>query len=204
MKTTLIHFLVFSLSLLSVSTGFSQYNWKLTKNSEGISVYQSPVKNSNYKSIKVECTLQGNYAKLISILSNVAQYKNWVYNNKTATLLKTVSPTEFYYYSETTLPWPMSNRDVVMHTRITKDSLNRFLKITSSNHSGLVAEKPGKVRVTQSNVSWYATMPSANTLHIVYIFQADPGGSIPAWVVNSFADKGPFESFKKLGQLLKQ
>ena len=204
MKTTIIHFLVFSLSSLSVSTAFGQYNWKLTKNSEGISVYQSAVQNSDYKSIKVECTLQGNYTKLIAILTNVGQYKNWVYNNKTAILLKTVSPSEFYYYSETSLPWPMSNRDVVMHTRVTRDSLNRFLKITSSNHAGLLAEKSGKVRVIKSNISWYVTMPSPTTIHIVYIFQADPGGSIPAWVVNSFADKGPFESFKKLGQLLKQ
>jgi hypothetical protein len=46
-------------------------------------------------------------------------------------------------------------------------------------------------------------MPSAKSIHIVYTFEADPGGSIPAWMVNSFADKGPFESFKKLGQLLK-
>jgi hypothetical protein len=38
----------------------------------------------------------------------------------------------------------------------------------------------------------------------VYTFETDPGGNVPAWLVNSFADKGPFESFKKLGELLKK
>jgi len=32
----------------------------------------------------------------------------------------------------------------------------------------------------------------------------DPSGSIPAWIVNAFAVKGPFETFSKLGDFLKQ
>jgi hypothetical protein len=47
-------------------------------------------------------------------------------------------------------------------------------------------------------------MPSSNSISIVYILEADPGGSVPAWMVNMFIDKGPFESFKKLSGLLKK
>ena len=203
MKATMIHILFFSFSFLSIPV-FGQYNWKLTRSREGISVYQSAVSNSDFKSIKVECTLDGNYDKLLSVITNINHYKDWVYNNKITELLKTISPSEFYYYTETSLPWPMSNRDAVMHTTITRDGHDGFLKITSVNHSGLVSEKSGKVRVPHTNINWYVTAPSPATIHIIYTFEADPGGSIPAWLVNSFADKGPFESFKKLGQLLKQ
>ena len=202
MKATMIHLLFFSL-LFSSIPAFSQYNWKLTKSSDGISVYQSAVSNSNYKSIKVECTLSGNYDKLLSVIANVGHYKDWVYNNKATELLKTTSPSDFYYYSETSLPWPMSNRDAVMHTTITRDSHDGFLKISSVNQAGMVTERPGKVRVPHSTINWYVTAPSPGAIHIVYTFEADPGGSIPAWLANSFADKGPFESFKKLGQLMK-
>jgi hypothetical protein len=203
MKFITIQILFIAFAFLTASTAFSQYNWQLTKNNDGISVYQSSVNNSRYKSIKVECTLEGSYDKLLSIITNVNHYKDWVYNNKTTSLLKSANLLDFYYYAETSLPWPMSNRDAVMHTTITRDSLNRFIRINSVNHKGLVIEKPGKVRVPYSNINWYVTMPSAKSIHIVYTFEADPGGSIPAWMVNSFADKGPFESFKKLGQLLK-
>lgn len=204
MKATHIQILFFIFSFSIFSTGYGQANWKLTRDKDGITVYQRPTNNSAYKSIKVECTLDGNYNKLFAIIADVTHYKDWVYNNKTTSFLKTVSPSEFYYYSETFLPWPMSNRDAVMHTTIIRDSLNRFLKITSVNDAGLVAEKSGKVRVRYSNINWYVTMPSPQSMHIVYTFEADPGGSIPAWIVNSFADKGPYESFKKLGELLKQ
>ena len=97
----------------------------------------------------------------------------------------------------------MTNRDAVVHLTITKDSLNRFVKIISIAVPAYLPKKSGKVRVPHSNVQWHVTMPTAKTIHIMYTFEADPGGTFPTWLVNSFADKGPFESFKKLEQLLK-
>ena len=181
-----------------------QYDWKLSKEKDGIKVFQSETKNSDYKCIKVECILEGNYDKLIAVLNNVSHHKDWVYNNKTSSIIKQVSPYEFYYYTEAHLPWPMSNRDAVVHLTMYRDSLNRFLKITSLGVPNYIPEKSGKVRVPKSNVNWYVTMPTAKTISIVYTFEAEPGGSVPAWLANAFADKGPYESFKKLSEILKQ
>lgn len=204
MKTTVIKLFFFFLACVSISIGFSQANWELSKNKDGIQVYQRDSKTSDFKSIKVECTLEGNFDKLIAIISNVAHYKDWVYNNKAASLLKRISAYEFYYYTEAYLPWPLDNRDAVMHTRITKDSLNRFLKINSVAVPKYIAQKEGKVRIMRSDINWYVTRISSNSMRIIYTFETDPGGSVPAWLVNSFADKGPYESFKKLGELLKK
>ncbi|HEV8283460.1 MAG TPA: START domain-containing protein [Chitinophagaceae bacterium] len=186
------------------STAFAQYNWKLSKEKDGIRVYQSDVQHSKYKSIKVECTLKGTYDKLMAVLSDVSHQKDWVYNNKTSYMIKRIGPSEYYYYSETSLPWPMSNRDAAVHLKMNKDSLNRFLKITAVSEPNYVPEKNGKVRVPRSDISWFVTMPTSKTISIVYIFDAEPGGSLPAWIVNMFADKGPFESFKKLSEILKR
>ena len=183
---------------------FAQYNWKLSKEKDGIKVYQSDVQHSNYKSIKVECTFKGSYDKLIAVLNNVSHQKDWVYNNKTSNIIKRISPYEFYYYIETHLPWPMSNRDAVVHLKMNKDSLNRFLKVTAVSVPDYIPEKSGKVRVPKSAVNWYVTMPTSKTISIVYTFEAEPGGSLPAWLANMFADKGPYESFKKLSEILKQ
>ena len=188
--------------LAIVATG--QYSWKLSKNENGIKVYLSEVKHSKFKNIKVECTLEGTYDKLIAILNDVTNQKNWVYNNISTSILKRIDANEFYYYSKTYLPWPMSNRDAIVHFKMNRDSLNRFLTISAVSVPGYTAEKKGLVRVPRSNVSWHVTMPSAKTISIVYLFDAEPGGSLPAWVVNMFTDKGPYESFKKLSELLKR
>jgi hypothetical protein len=195
------------LSVFFCATAFfalGQPNWKLTKEKDGIRIYQRDIKNSNFKGIKVECTLHGNFDKLIAIINNVNSYKDWVYNNKAASLLKRVNAYEFYYYTEAYLPWPLDNRDAVMHTTITRDSLNRFLKINSTAVPNFTAAKSGKVRIQKSSINWHVTRPTSNTIQIVYTFETDPGGNVPAGLVNSFADKGPHESFKKLGELLKK
>jgi len=204
MKHTIITIACSAVLLTLVSTGFGQYNWKLIKDKDGIRVFQSETKTSNFKSIKVECTLEGTYDKLISVLSNVALHKEWVYKVKTPYIIKKNSPQDFYYYTETSMPWPMSNRDAVVHLTMNKDSLNRFLKISAIGEPRLIPEKSGKVRVPRSSVSWYVTMPTAKTIHIIYTFEADPGGNLPSWMVNMFADKGPYESFKKLSEILKK
>jgi len=200
-KTKIVFLLLFSVVAVNA---YSQYNWKLSKDQDGIKVYQSETKNSDFKSIKVEYVLQGSYDKLIAVLNDVSRQKDWVYRSKTSHILKRNSPYDCYYYTETSIPWPMSNRDAVVHMIMTKDSLNRFLKITVTGVPNYIPEKSGKVRVPRLLINWYVTMPSPTTISIVYTFETNPGGSIPAWMVNMFADKGPYETFKKLAAILKK
>jgi len=194
--------LIFFVSAISKAPG--QYNWKLSKEKDGIKVYLAENPKSKFKNIKVECTLQGTFDKLIAILTDIEHLKDWVYNTKISYLVKKISPYDLYYYTETHIPWPMSNRDVVVHLKIMKDSLQRFIRITSISENRFIPEKEDKVRIVYSHVNWYVTMPTVKTISVIYTFEADPGGSLPAWVVNSFADKGPYESFKKLSEILKR
>jgi hypothetical protein len=200
MKYLFTPFLFTALLLLTIGAG-AQGNWKLTRNHDGIKVYQSD--GSGFKNIKVECDLPGTYESFTKVLSNVGGFKNWVYANKGAYILKRQDANDYHYYSETAIPWPLQNRDAVVHARIERDPQGRWLKLTETSETGSVPPQSGKVRVTRSAISWIVTQPTPGLLHIVYLFQAEPGGAIPAWIANAFADKGPYESFKKLAVLLK-
>ena len=190
---------------LMITSGFAQtYNWKLSKDKDGIKVYVAESPISKFKVIKVECTLFGTFDKLASVLTDIGHLKDWGYSTKGSYLIKKFSPYELYYYTETYLPWPMSNRDAVVHMKITRDSLQRFMSVTLTGENKFVPDKSGKVRVGSLNINWYVTMPTSNTINIVYTFEANPGGSVPAWLVNSFVDKGPYETFKKLSDVLKR
>jgi hypothetical protein len=204
MKLPVLRIFCLVLSLAIAFTGFGQYNWKLSKDKDGIKVYLSEVTYSKYKSIKVECTLEGTLDKLMAVLNDVNHQKDWVYSNKTAYIVKRVSPTEFYYYTETSLPWPMSNRDAVVHLKMNKDSVNHILHVTAVSVPNLIAEKSGKVRVARTSINWNVSMLASKRINITYIFEVEPGGSLPAWLTNMFADKGPYESFKKLAEILKR
>lgn len=201
---SLVRFYILILSLLFPSILFAQYNWKLEKNKEGIKVYTSDIAHSSFKAVKVECTFSGTYSKLISILTNVNAFHEWIYNNKSVKLLKQNSPLDFIYYSETHMPFPLSNRDLVIHMKIRTDSLPKFLYITGNLVTDMVPEIPTRVRVPRYVANWRVTMPSAGTLQINYILEIDPGGSLPAWAANIFAEKGPFGTFLKLSERLRR
>jgi hypothetical protein len=62
----------------------------------------------------------------------------------------------------------------------------------------------GKVRVPSYKADWKVTMPTPETIHISYFMEVDPGGSAPAWLLNMFADKGPYGTFSGLSDELKK
>lgn len=190
--------------LLLILPVAAQPQWKLSKDKNGIKVYLAPVPSSDLKAIKVECTLDGTIDKLIGIIQNVPLLTDWVYKNKTAYVVSKINADDFYYYSETSMPWPLTNRDAVVHLKIMNDSLANLLTITAVSDPKYLPEKKGKVRVRSSSVHWLVKSVAPGKISIVYTFEADPGGNLPAWMVNMFADEAPYESFKKLEGILRR
>ena len=203
MKRFRFHIFLLLVASLMVMPVMAQKEWDLVSNENWIRIYKSEMSASNYKRIKVECTVDGTIDKLVRILNDVSNHKNWIYNTKNAYLVKKVNASEYYYYTETTLPWPMQNRDAVVHIKFQRDIANRALNIVAYGEPEYMPLVSGKVRVPRSANSWQVTVPEPNKIHIVYIFEAEPGGHIPPWLVNTFVNKGPYESFRKLAMLLK-
>jgi hypothetical protein len=192
------------MALLAGNSSFGQADWSMVKNNEWIQVFESNMDQSNFKKVKVECTIDGTFDKLVEVLNNVENHKTWIYKTKHSYIIKRISESEYYYYTETALPWPLQNRDAVVHIKFFRDSQNRFLKIAAVGVPDYLPTVNGKVRVPRSANSWVVTSPEPNKLKIAYVFEADPGGSLPAWLVNALVDKGPFESFRKLAAQLKK
>ncbi len=190
--------------LLLIQPVNSQYHWKPEKSKDGIQVFLSEVKGSSFKAVKVECTLQGTYAKLIALLTNVPGFHKWIYQNKQSSLLQKNGPHDFIYYSETKMPVPFSNRDVIIRVRLNTDSLPRFMTIQGMHQKDFLPELPGRARIPHYKANWMVTMPSPHQVRIVYIVEIDPGGNLPAWLANSFAEKGPLETFQNLAKELRK
>jgi hypothetical protein len=177
-------------------------DWKLKKDDEGIRIYTATVANSEIKAIKVEFTAKGSTTQLTRILLDINSQKDWVYSTKSASILKRVSEKEVTYYTEKSMPWPITNRDAVMDIKIQQDNTTGIMTVHATTVGNLVPEKKNIVRVPSSTVTWKVTPIGNNTMKIEYEAQADPGGTIPAWVTNMFLSKGPFETFKKLRVML--
>jgi hypothetical protein len=180
----------------------SQVAWVLKKDKDAIRIYTRDTENSSFKSVKVTCTIPGTLSQLTALLLDAGAHERWVYNTKTSYLVKQINQNQQIYYSEIALPWPLANREVVVFMKIVQDPVSRILQVNIDNVENQIPVKSGTVRVRASSVTWKVTPLKGNLLSVEYFGQVDPGGSVPAWIANPFTTKGPFETFKKLRQLI--
>ena len=117
-------------------------------------------------------------------------------------MVKKPDENNIFYYNETGLPWPASNRDVVVRMNLEADPSHKSLQITQEADPGAFPVTKGLVRVQHLSGHWIFTETGNNKLKAVYFLDVDPGGSLPAWIVNLFIAKGPYETFVKLQQHL--
>lgn len=180
----------------------AQKSWVLRKDKDAIRIYTRDIENSTFKSVKVTCTIPGTLSQLTALLLDVSAHERWVYNTKSSYLVEQVKENQQIYYSEIDLPWPLANREVVVVMSIVQDPVSKVLQVNIDNAENNIPVKNGTVRVPASSVMWQVTPLEGNQLSIEYVGQADPGGNVPGWVANPFSTKGPFETFKRLRELI--
>jgi hypothetical protein len=82
------------------------------------------------------------------------------------------------------------------------DAAAQILLINVKNASYDYPAEKGVVRVPFSEASWKVTTEN-NDLKIIYLLRVDPGGSIPAWVINMGIADGPYHSFNHLKERIR-
>lgn len=176
----------------------AQDNWTLSTEHGGISVYKRPTANSKLKAIKVTCNIQAGSSQLLAAILDIRTCNEWVYHSKQNVMIKQLSPLDLIYYSEVEVPWPAENRDYVVHIEVEQDPKTKIITVNSPCIPGYREQRPGIVRISHSVGKWTITPLSKNQVRAEYVLEVDPMGTIPAWLINLFATKGPLETFKKL------
>ena len=173
----------------------AQCDWKLSTEREGIKIYTGGVPGSKVKAIKVEAMFNATAAQLVAVIMDVNTSPDLVYHTKSSKLIKQVSATELYYYSEVSLPCPAANRDFVAHLMVTQNPDTKAVTIDGPAVAGFVPVKEGIVRIIDSKGKWIITPIGTNQIKVEYSIHVDPGGSLPSWLVNMFATEGPLKIF---------
>jgi hypothetical protein len=197
-----------SLFLLALWCGHlhttAQHPWELKKDKNGIKVYSRENTHSKFNEIKVETVMQARLSDLAAIILDIPGYPVWSFNVKASRVLRQVSPSELYFYTEISSPWPADNRDLPIHLRITQDPASKVMIIAVECIPDLIPQKKNIVRVPVSKETWTVTPVDRSSIRIVYELEVDPGADPPAWLINMFSVKGPFETFTKLGEQIRQ
>src|SRR5690349_20803482 len=188
---------VLTIGFLLVSFSLAGQSWELKDEEEGIKVYTRDVENSDIKAVKVECTIEATLSQLTAVLLDIPASDEWIYATKFCRVQKTISPQELIYHSEIDVPWPASNRDFIVRVKLEQDSITKKLTVDGENLPHYIKEQEDVVRIMHTKSNWTVT-PRNKYLDIVFTLHVHPGGSIPPWLINLFATRGPLETFRNL------
>lgn len=199
-KTTRHTLAILSLLACILSTPLSAQDWKFRHETDGVKVYQRS--SSSGQELKLLTQFSCSLSSLVALFNNVPEYPRWGYKVKNTRLVKRVSDNEFFFYQQFDFPWPLSDRDVIMHAVISQDPNTRIVTLQSSAAPDQLPEYSGFVRVRKAFVRWTLVPVGNNVVQAEYWLNTDPGGMLPDWTVSLAADSGPVQTVQNMKKLL--
>lgn len=175
----------------------STSGWRMVSNEDQIEVYTRRG-SGNIKEVRIKLRIQASMEVLNAYTSQVPLYANWVYKTSEARLIRRSSPSEFWYYIRTDFPFPASDRDLVVHSHSRIDPTTGIMHAHSVAAPNELPQVADCVRITLFETTWKITPVGATAVDIDYWARTDPGGSIPAWIINLGITMGPTRTMQAL------
>ena len=103
-----------------------------------------------------------------------------------------------YQYSIMSTPWPISDRDNIFRSVMTRDETTGSVEITVDAAPDHYPVQKRLHRVTRAKGSWLLTPDGPNKTHVKFVMHLEPGGGIPDWMVNAQIIATPFDALTNM------
>lgn len=188
--------------LFLVLSLFSQRDWELKKEEDGIKVYLRDVEGSKIQEYKAEAILEGKISSFIAVLKDVNSYKE-LYKHVKEVELILENDTFHVHYIVTDTPWPIKDRDAVYSSTYSQHYGTKTVRIDMRMEEGYKEGTDDYVRMESAEGYWLLNQIEPNKVDIIYQMHAEPGGSIPTWAINMFMVDTPIQDIKTLQERAK-
>ena len=177
--------------------GFSKnQKWEEVTSEEGLTVYTTEIPNSKLLGFKLTGTVDADVTSLMSNIRDVERSTEWTPELLVKQTIKNISDIEAITYSVNDLPWPLDDRDFILHNKLhlSKDKKLLFVISKSIQHK----DYPNKNKLVRAWIH-YSNMGlrplGPNKTYVEWTLFGDPKGNIPAWLVNFYQSGFPIKFF---------
>jgi hypothetical protein len=193
--------LIFFISIiynLSFTTSLYAQDWKFIKERDGIKIYTRNDTNNPVKSYRGEVDLKTTMDTMRLIIGNIKSFDWWDESISQIKVLEYVPEQSIKYYLVYHVQWPFSDRDLCVQSVVTNDSVTGVRTVMATPLLDVVPEQPDKVRIKNYWQSWTLIPLGNGMIHLTLEGSVDPGGNIPAWLVNMVITDTPLNLIKKV------
>lgn len=174
-------------------TCVSTDSWLVRYNKKDLAVSTKVHPNSNIKLLKAVTTFQDVSAALVFDVVHDTEYrKKWDHDMIDMKEICKVSVNNTVSYYAAKCPTPIKSRDVVfLSSWIAYPNMREpveYIMINKSVSHTAFPPRKDMVRAISINTGYLIRPTGPSSCDFIYLTQFDPRGSIPKWVVNTFAE----------------
>lgn len=202
MKAFITLLLTLFLATETAAHADTESGWTQALDKDGISVWTRSVPGFPVHEFRAVTTVHSTLTALVDLVMDTGSAPAWVFRTKRIDLLRRDdSKAEFLVHVVTDFPWPLRDRDVLVQGNIRQDSAGT-VTILSRSAPGAQNEDGCCVHMPYFSGTWIFRPLGKGLTEVTLQGLADPGGIIPAGIVNLIIHETPYQTLRGLRRVI--
>lgn len=178
--------------------------WETITREQGVLVSTRAEPGRQFPSFRGIGRVNADVWEVLAILADADRHQEWMHQCNGSKLVRAIDSANRIIYNRTDAPWPVKDRDVVLHSTYSiakegKDIWARF----EQTRDGAMGPVDGVVRMTRLVGHYHLVKTGDAQCLVEYRVNADPGGSLPDWVVTQTTKDLPLHTLINLRERTK-
>ena len=177
--------------------------WKLRKDKNEIQVFTKKREARNIYKYKVKTKIQASVQKVYEQVIDFNENLKYMELVDSLSFLKHRKNKRYINYMRFDMPWPVTNREMVMDMNV--EILKDRIRLVSDDLPDYVKKNKDYVQIEDFHEEWTIKENKVtDKTQIVIVGWVNPGGNIPTWIVNLFSVRTPFKFISGIVQEIKK
>ena len=190
------------------STAAYAKGWRVLRKESGIVISQRKERGRDLPSFKGTGLVSASMYEILAILRDGDRRKEWMSKSGRTMVLQRKSVFEAISYQQTLAPFPVSDREVIMHTQVYLRDEPREMIATFNgikwNKSIPGVDRDDFVWMPYLKGYWRLVSKGEKQTEVTYMVNTDPGGLLPNFLIRRITKDLPYWTLIGLRQQAKR
>ena len=173
--------------------------WSTILTEKGVRVETLEKENGELPAFRGTGVVNAPLVEVAVVILDTPRLPEWAHKCKESRVLQDDGEKGKTIYNRTDAPWPVQDRDVVIRSKMVMKREKREVSFVFHGVTHPKAPpKDGLVRMVTMKGHYRLRALSNTRTEVQYMIDADPGGSLPDWLIKLASEKMPLETLVKL------
>jgi hypothetical protein len=180
-------------------------DWRLKKSSDGVKVYTRWIEADDTRKARqmlAQMEVKTNMQSIIDVIKDDEIAEKWVNRAKNFYNFESEGDNNWYTYTELSIPWPFSNKDLITRNELIYHPQEEKIEIKLIGEPDRLPEKKSVSRIPHFEGSWLLTQVDHQTVKIEYFIFTKQEPILPRFIIDPIVEGGIWTTLDKMRQYI--